>query len=324
MMAASRVFKVSAAIAAALMATLLTLLTAAVKPAEAAFPGSNGAIAFTSDQDGNSFDIYRMAPDGFGGAYSAQLTDTLDIVANLSAWNAEGTRIAFVKNDDIWRMDASGNDETRLTINTSVIDTSPAWFPTDTKLAFVSNRSDAQATTDHEIYVMTLDENANPVGSPQQITTNPASDEQPSVSPDGKKIAFASNRDGDYEIYVMKAAPESATNKPVKLTKNTFDDSNPDWSPDGKRIVFQSNRDGDHEIFVMNADGTKQKNLTKNTGVSDIDPVFSPDGRRIAFERMNPPGSLRDIFRMRADGANQFNLTNTSGAVDAEASWQPN
>jgi Tol biopolymer transport system component len=274
-MAASTVFKVSAAIVAALMATLLALLAAAAEPAEAAFPGSNGAIAFTSDQDGNSFDIYRMAPDGFGGAYSAQLTDTLDIVANLSAWNAEGTRIAFVKNDDIWRMDASGNDETRLTINTSVIDTSPAWFPTDTKLSFVSNRSDAQATTDHEMYVMTLDENANPVGSPQQIITNPASDEQPSVSPNGKKIAFASHRDGDYEIYVMKADGTKQKN----LTNNNFNDIDPVFSPDGRRIAFERmNPPGSlRDIFRMRADGANQFNLTNSSGATDAEASWQPN-----------------------------------------------
>ncbi|HEX6711090.1 MAG TPA: hypothetical protein VF068_12235 [Rubrobacter sp.] len=80
-----------------------------------------------------------MAPDGFGGVYSAKLTDNAD-TDNLPARNAEGTRIAFVSNReegvgtldaDIYRMDASGNGETQLTSN-SVEDTSPAWFPTDT------------------------------------------------------------------------------------------------------------------------------------------------------------------------------------------------
>jgi TolB protein len=71
---------------------------------------------------------------------------------------------------------------------------------------------------------------------------------------------------------------------------------------------------------VMNADGTKQKNLTRNS-VTDRDPTWSPDGKRIAFER-DGGGVSRDIFRMRADGTRQFNLTDNS-AIDADPAWQP-
>ena len=331
-MTASRALRVSAAIV--LVATLLAVLASGPKPAQAAFPGANGAIAFTSAQDGD-LDIYRMAPDGFGGAYSANLTNNIGDADNLPAWNAEGTRIAFVStredsqgtiDNEIYVMEASGDDETPLTQSFSDDDTSPAWFPTDTKLAFVSNRQDAQSTTDSDIYTLILDYSGafpSPVGSPHQITTSNFGDIQPAVSPDGKLIAFASNRDGDYEIYVMKAKPESATNKPVRLTNNSVSDTNPDWSSDGKRIVFDSVRAGsptEHEIVVMNSDGSGQKLLTNNT-FNDIDPAFSPDGRRIAFEstRANP----RDIYRMRADGTNLFNLTNSS-STDANAFWQPN
>jgi Tol biopolymer transport system component len=74
----------------------------------------------------------------------------------------------------------------------------------------------------------------------------------------------------------------------------------------------------------MNFDGTKQKNLTNNTGFSDMDSVFSPNGRKIAFERQNPTGSYRDIYRMRADGTRKSNLTERPFPVtDANASCPP-
>ncbi len=76
------------------------------------------------------------------------------------------------------------------------------------------------------------------------------------------KIAFASNRNGEFEIYVMNADGSNQTN----LTNNPADDEYPSWSPDGKKIVFESRRDENAEIYVMNADGSEQKNLTNNPG----------------------------------------------------------
>jgi len=91
-------------------------------------------------------------------------------------------------------------------------------------------------------------------------------------SPDGTRIAFQSNRDGNYEIYVMDADGSNQTN----LTNNPADDMFPVWSPDGTKIAFMSNRDGNWEIYVMNADGSNQTNLTNNIG-DDMYPMWSPD-----------------------------------------------
>src|SRR5262249_7886288 len=71
-----------------------------------------------------------------------------------------------------------------------------------------------------------------------RLTNNPAADEMPRWSPDGSKIAFQSNRDGKYEIYVMDV--DGANVK--RLTNNQANDTDPAWSPDGKKIAFQSDR----------------------------------------------------------------------------------
>lgn len=328
--------------AAAALATSLLVLAVATRPAEAAFPGPSGAIAYTCCDQGD-LDVWRMSPDGFG---ATNLTDEGSgqptYYDSQPAFSAEGTQIAFNSNRndgdgpgdmDIYRMNAAGNNEKKLTTDTptanTVDDIEPYWFPDDRKIAF---RRNEVSPTNANIWVLSLDENGNPTGE-QRLTTNAASDILPAVSPNGKLIVFASDRDGDWEIYVMKAnAPEGPTNVPRKLTNNArttsnpneMRDWNPDWSPSGTQIVFESNRDGDDEILVMNADGTKQKNLTNNTVFSDIDPVFSPDGKKISFERFNPGPNVyfRDIFRMRADGTRQINLTENF-SVEANPSWQP-
>jgi dipeptidyl aminopeptidase/acylaminoacyl peptidase len=99
-------------------------------------------------------------------------------------------------------------------------------------------------------------------------------------SPDGTKIAFMNNYDGDYEICVMNADGTGVR----QLTKNSALDAYPSWSPDGTKITFTSSRDGDFDIYVMNADGSDQTNITSDDPSYDDFPRWSPDGRWIALE----------------------------------------
>jgi Tol biopolymer transport system component len=175
------------------------------------------------------------------------------------------------------------------------------------------------------------------------------------------KIAFASSRDGDLEVYLMNADGSGQT----ALTGNPADDSQPAWSPDGSKIAFTSLRDANYwEVFVMNADGSGQTALTGNPA-SDSQPAWSPDGSKIAFTSsrdgnyelyvMNADGSAQtrltsnaardfdpawspdgralaftsdrdgnnEVYLMNADGSRQTNLTNDPAANDTEPAWSP-
>jgi uncharacterized protein YraI len=85
-----------------------------------------------------------------------------------------------------------------------------------------------------------------------------------------RKIAFKSNRDGNWEIYEINADGSGLR----RLTNHPATDESPTWSPDGQRIAFYSDRDGNGEIYVMNADGSS---LTRITNHPSYD--TSPEGR---------------------------------------------
>lgn len=129
------------------------------------------------------------------------------------------------------------------------------------------------------------------------------------------KIAFSSDRDGNYEIYVMAA--EGST--PVRLTSNGAEDFDPEWSPDGTRVAFVSGRDGDYEIYVMNADGGGQTRLT-NSPADELDPAWSPDGNRVAFTS-NRDGD-EEVYVMNKDGSGQTKVSKNP-ADDNFPAWSP-
>tara|TARA_B100000686_G_scaffold62935_1_gene67541 strand:- start:827 stop:1174 length:348 start_codon:yes stop_codon:yes gene_type:complete len=101
-----------------------------------------------------------------------------------------------------------------------------------------------------------------------QLTSNNSNNWDPTWSPDGKKIAFTSTRDGNWEIYIMN--PDGSDQ--VNLTmSNSTNEGNPAWSPDSKKILFSSFRNDNWDIFIMNADGSSQSNVT-NHPANDREP----------------------------------------------------
>jgi hypothetical protein len=117
-----------------------------------------------------------------------------------------------------------------------------------------------------------------------RLAETDANDRTPRWSHDGTRIVFASDRDGDREIYVMdlEAALEDKAYKPKQLTNNDAPDWQPCWSPDDTQIAFSAYRDDNWEIFVMDADGSNLQQITEE-GENDISPAWSPDGKKLLF-----------------------------------------
>jgi len=161
----------------------------------------------------------------------------------------------------------------------------------------------------------------NSDGSNQiRLTNNTYSEFSPTWSPDGSKIAFVSDKDGDAEIYVMNTDGSNKT-MIVDNSYNVIYFSSISWSPDGSKIVCAA-----CGITVINEDGTNPINLTPNDKYA-TDPSWSPDGSKIAFLSMRD--GLMDspyvIYLMNSDGTNQIRLTAADGdsCPSYSPSWSP-
>jgi Tol biopolymer transport system component len=337
-LARSRTVLLVASVALAVLVACGVAAVAALEPAKAAFPGTNGKIAFLSDRDhyhGN--DIFVMDADGSG---RTNLTAEMGIrgAAN-AAWSADGEKIAFAaatfmvdQDSDIYTMNADGSAKTNLT-NDAATNWGPlSWFPSGNRIAYSSVSELDPAQTD--LYVLYLGPDGGAVDKVKLTNTANYSESDPAVSPDGTRIAFA-RYDPDslrYDVYVMKAEPQSPTNRPKRLTAGPGGGNWPDWSPDGAKIAFvrllppgegYPDYQRNAEIFVMNANGSGKTNLTRNAA-SDATPAFSPDGKYIAFssDRAEPhSGGRSDIWKMGADGSHPTQLAAES--FNWEPDWQP-
>ena len=130
------------------------------------------------------------------------------------------------------------------------------------------------------------------------ISDNDYCDTSPAWSPDGSRIAFASDRDGDWEIYVMHADGSGQR----RLTRSPGVDRSPAWSPAGGTIAFESGRSGSLDIYRIDADGTGERVLVRRAR-NVYEPVWSPRGTRIACSA-GVHGYRRDVLVVDAsDGS---------------------
>jgi Tol biopolymer transport system component len=118
-----------------------------------------------------------------------------------------------------------------------------------------------------------------------QITDEPADDVQPAFSPSGDRIAFASNRTGQWDIWVIDASGRN----PIRITNNPMPELHPSWSPDGERLVYcrLNTKEGRGELWVV---GLKNAGVKRFIG-EGLFPDWSPLGNKIVYQRARVRGS---------------------------------
>ncbi len=228
-------------------------------------------------------------------------------------------------NPDIYSMNPDGSDLQRLT-HDPAYDDAPALSPDGTRIVFLTSRHDPEGVAPnfvYEIYIMDSDGQ-----NQRRLTTTDAAENHPAWSPDGKRISFDADYDGDgyAEIYRMHVESMNVT----RLTFNQANDQFADWSPgrpssegDGQ-IAFTSDRDGGYDIYVMDADGSNQRPLTSDAGW-ELFPAWSPDGTKIAYFACDVQcrPNRQDIYVMNADGSHKQQLTDRPRGVDEDPAWSP-
>lgn len=135
------------------------------------------------------------------------------------------------------------------------------------------------------------------------------------------RIAYASNADGDYEIFVMRADGSRVR----QLTHNQVDDFGPSWAPDGRRIVFERERgeDGYEDLYIVDVAGGPARPWILSRSIDEGEPDWSPDGRWIAF-RGNDAGDGADVVAVTLDRKRGRIVSSQSeNSTNSDPAWSP-
>lgn len=256
-------------------------------------PPPSGKIAFACyikqiDQ------ICLLNADGSG---RLQLTN-LKATAFYPSISPDGQTIYFSSrasgNYEIYSIDIFGNNLTKLTNGIGSL-YAPELSPSGEWIVFTKNGEG--------LWKMRSD------GSDVKRITN-RDDIDPSWSPDGSMISFASSRAGSRQLFVMNA--DGSDIRQVTDLNNMGGRNT--WSPDGTRLAFYRGAQGDRDIFIINVDGTGLVKLTD--GGDNLGPSWSPDGNWIVFTSFRDGNN--ELYIIHPDGTGLTRLTNTP-----ISDWQP-
>ena len=219
-----------------------------------------------------------------------------------TAWAADGRAIVCAVGRSLVRVSASGRrSPSRLpyALQDAIM---PAISPARSRLAYVRNRLYGN--------LWRLDTRT---GERKMLVDSNGFDQQPQYSPDGRKLAFQSNRSGELGVWTCDADGSNC----VQLTSfGSAQGGTPRWSPDSQWIAFDSRVEGRSQIYVIQADGGGQRRMT-NSPADDITPSWSHDGRWIYFA--SDRSGRMEIWKMPAVGGAAVQVTRAGGGPAFES-----
>jgi serine/threonine protein kinase len=257
-------------------------------------------------------ELYRLplAKGLIAAGEPSRLTATA-LDANNPAWMPDSREILFSAKQSLWRLAIAGaGTPARLPFvgedgRTPVVSRPAAGGAA--RLAYARSYSDAN------IWRVDTTAPGEAASSPPVVAISSTRAEwAPQFSPDGRRVAFASNRSGELEIWL--ADPDGAN--AVQLTAMGAFPGFPRWSADGELIAFHSNPEGEPDVFVVPAAGGKPRNMTP--GATGGFPAFSRDGRWLYFSRRG--GGEQAIWKMPLAGGDAARVTANAGLTSSESS----
>ncbi len=260
------------------------------------------AIAYTQGAGAgvNASDIYVVPA---GGGRSRRLTSDGRILSGL-AWTADGREIVFSSNrgglSRLWRISLSGGTPA-LVNGVGEGAYSPTISTKGDRLVYVNARDDAN-----------LWRAPGPVWKgrpppPTKIVASSRTDYEAAYSPDGKRIAFTSDRSGSMEIWTCNS---DGTNQAELTSLKAADAGSPSWSPDGQTIAFDARLEGHGDIFVVSAEGGAPRRLTSDPVDNNV-PTWSRDGKWIYFSSSRT-GNWQ-IWKVPSGGGSDVQVTKSGG-----------
>ena len=241
-------------------------------------------------------DERRLTMDGRENFHPAWTTNGRDLVVTSTRG---GTRA-------LWRLPLSGTNPVRITGAGEEI-FFPAIARGRDRLAY------GRYMLDNNLWVLSLSEAGKPALPSSPILVSSQKERNAQYSPDGKYVAFQSDRSGVFEIWIA----QSDGGHPRQLTSfGRGHTGTPRWSPDSQQIAFDSNAQGNFAVYVISRDGGNPRRITDNIG-QDFIPSWSMDGRSIYFRSGRTGGS--EIWKVAATGGAPVQVTNAGGMVAFES-----
>jgi eukaryotic-like serine/threonine-protein kinase len=270
------------------------------------FAPDGQSVAFIRQSLLFSADIYIVP---ITGGESRRLTFDNTPLAGF-AWTADGREIIYSSNPaegnaSLWRIQASGGAPERFAIaGYSALD--PQISRRGNRLGYV------QTSGDMNIYRIDVSKAAVSKGPPTKFISSTRQDFAPQFSPDGRRIAFASDRSGQHEIWIG----DSDGTNPVRVTFLDKYAGTPRWSPDSQQIAFDFFEDRRGHIYVISAEGGQPRTITKGD-FDDTVPSWSRDGKWIYFSS-NRTG-VYEVWRVPAAGGEAVQVTTQGGRLAFES-----
>ena len=238
--------------------------------------------------------------------YADDQGNVLSPATNLT-WTSDSPQIATVGEDGT--VAGTGYGHAKVTATAPGGKTATADVYVVGEIIVASSRAAPNTSGKFQLYAVERSNLAQLTKLTPASDTTSASD--PAFSPDGSRIAYVSQKDGNPEIYVMNADGTGAT----RVTNDPQADGRPSFMPDGQSLVFHSWRTaGKSQIWAVNVDATGLTQLTRDSVNST--PAVSPDGQTIAY--VSSRNKDQDIWLMNRDGTNQRQFTRSPQQRESE------